>query len=141
VEQLANVLDETGSFSSTQQSLEFIKAVALEGVESILRVALHLERVFMVEVTSSDMLLLYESPGSVFDGAGMTNEFGSGDAPTSPGSQDRVAGTTEVGVGKTICGGPEEGRLVKILLKTKVVLEKDVMTESGGDRGIATNEM
>ena len=127
MEQLANVIDETGSFSTTQQSLEFIKAVALEGVESILRVALHLERVFMVEVTSSDMSLLYESPGTIFDDAGMSNEFGSGDAPASPGRQDRVAGTTEVGVGKSVYGRPDEGRLVKILLKTKVVLEKDVM--------------
>jgi len=126
MEQLANVLDETGSFSSTQQSLEFIKAVALEGIESIIRLVQRLEFVFMVEVTSSDMALLSETPGTLFDNARMTNEFGSDDTSTSSGGQDRIAGTTEVGVGKST-SGPGEHRSAEILLKTKVVLEKDVM--------------
>ena len=127
-EKLANALYETGSFSSTKQTLEFVKATALEGIESIIRVTRRLERVFMVEVTSSNMSLLSETPGTVFDGARMINDLGSGSAPMiSAGGQDRIAGTTEVGVEKSMCGGPGEGRRAETLLKTKVVLEKDVV--------------
>jgi len=126
VEQLANVLNETGSFTSTQQSLELVKAVALEGIESIIRLTERLEFVFMVEVTSSDISLLSETPGTLFDGARMVNEFASDDTPATPGGQDRIAGTTEVGVGKST-SGPGEDRQAEILLKTKVVLEKDVI--------------
>ena len=57
----------------------------------------------------------------------MTNEFEPDHAPTGPGREDRVAGTTEVGVGETVCEGPGEVRRREILLKTKVVLEKDVI--------------
>lgn len=126
VEQLAGILDETGSFSSTQQSLELVKGVALEGIEAIIRLALRSELAFMVEVKSSDMTLLVEAPGTVFDDARMTDEYESGAATTSE-QQDKVAATTEVGVGKRIPGGPGEGRRVEVMLKTKVVLEKDVV--------------
>jgi len=125
VEQLASVLDETGSFSSTQQSFEFVQAVASERIESIIRLVLRLELVFKVEVTSSDMSLLFEAPDTVFDNARMSDEFGS-DGTSISGNQDRVAGTTEVGVGKSISVGPGEIRRTGVLLKTKVVLEKDV---------------
>jgi len=74
----------------------------------------------MVEVTSSDMSLLFEAPGTEFDGARMIDEFESG-------RRDKVVGVTEVGVKKSVCRGPGEGRRVEILLKTKVVLEEDVM--------------
>jgi hypothetical protein len=85
-----------------------------------------LEFAFMVEVTSSDMTLLYEAQDTVFDDARMTDEYGS-DGVSTPETQDRIVGTTEVGVGKSVCGGPGEGRRAEILLKTKVVLEKDVV--------------
>ena len=74
VEQLARVLDETGSFSSTQKSLEFVREVALERIEPMIRIAQRLEVAFMVEVTSSDMTLLFEAQDVVFDEARMTNE-------------------------------------------------------------------
>jgi hypothetical protein len=80
----------------------------------------------VVEVISRDTYLLVEAPHTVFDDARMTDEYGSDGASTS-GRQDMVAGTTEVGVGKSMCGGPGKGRHVEILLKTKVVLEKDVV--------------
>ena len=79
----------------------------------------------MVEIASSDMSLLTEPPHTVFDEATMTNEF-EGDKDSAPGRRDRVAGTTEVGVRKSVCGRPGEGRRMEILLKAKVVLEKDV---------------
>ena len=92
----------------------------------------------MVEVISSNMYLLAEASDSVFDDARMIDEYGS-DGASTPGRQDRVAGTTEVGVGKSVCGGSGEGRRVEVLLKTKVVLEKDVVgprkIESGGVEG------
>jgi hypothetical protein len=100
--------------------------VALRGIETIIRLCLRLEFAFMVEVTSSDLTLLFEAPDTVFDATRMTNEFGSDDTST-PGRRDRVAGTTEVGVGKSVCGRKGECRSVDILLKTKVVLEKDVV--------------
>lgn len=126
MKQVASVLDNTGSFSSTQQSLEFVKTVAIEGIESIIQLAVRLELAFMVEVTSSDMHLLFEDPDSVFDGERMIDEFGSDDAST-PGKQDKIAGTTEVGVGKIISKGAGKDRRTEILLKTKVVLEKDIL--------------
>jgi hypothetical protein len=125
VEELANVLDNTGSFSSTRQSLEFVRAVALERIEKIIQLSLRLEFAFMVEVISGDMSLLFEAADTVFDNAKMTNEFGS--ETSTPKRRDRVAGTTEVGVGKSVCGGPGERRRERILLKTKVILEKDVV--------------
>ena len=127
VEQLARVLDETGSFSSTQKSLEFVQEVALKRIESMIRIAQRLEAAFMVDVTSSDMSLLFEAQDVVFDEARMTNEFGS-DSVFRPGRGDRIAGTTEVGVGKSV-RGPDGSRRAEILLKAKVVLEKDVVEE------------
>jgi hypothetical protein len=128
VGELANILGGTGSFPSTQHSLEFVRAVALEGIEIIIRLAQRLELAFMVEVISSNMYLLAEAPDTVFDDARMTDEYGS-DGVSTPGKQDRVAGTTELGVGKSVCGGPGEGRRVEVLLKTKVVLEKSFVDD------------
>ena len=98
MEQVANVLGNTGSFSSTQQSLEFVQAVALEGIDSIIRLLQRLEFAFMVKVTSNDMVLLFEAPDTVFDDERMADKFESDGATTE--RQDRIAGTTEVGVGK-----------------------------------------
>lgn len=135
VEKLAGLLHETGSFSSTEKSLEFVQNVALEGIESMIRLAQRLELAFMVEVTSSDMSLLFKDPDTMFDDARMTNEFGL-DTASSPGGQDRIAGTIEVGVEKSVAEGAGKGRRTEILLKPKVVLEKDVVgsleVESGG---------
>ena len=80
----------------------------------------------MVEVTSSDMILLSEAPDTVFDDARMADEFES-DGVTTSERQDRIAGTTEVGVGKSISEGAGKGP-TEILLKTKVVLERDVVS-------------
>ena len=83
----------------------------------------------MVDVTSSDMRLLFEAPSTSFDDTRMSKEF---DRDSSPGGQDmKVAGTTEVGVEKIVYerrgeGRPGEGRCTTVLLKTKVVLEEDV---------------
>ena len=128
VGELAKVLDHTGSFSSTQRSLNFVRAVALKGIETIIRLVLCLESMFKVYITSSDMSLLFEAPGTVFDDAKMTDEYGS-DGASAPGRRDRVAGTTEVGIRKSV---REAGtsRCTEILLKTKVVLERDVMIAS-----------
>jgi len=123
VEALANALSETGSFFSPQRSLEFVQTMASEGIESVIQLALRLEHAFMVEVTSSDMSLLLEAPGTVFDGTRMTNE------DSIPKGRDRIAGTMEVGVLKKTCGGPGEVGRAEILLKTKVVLEKDLVED------------
>ena len=128
VGELANVFDITGSFPSTQQSLEFVQAIALEGIESIINHALRSELAFRVEVTSSDMTLLFEPPGTEFDKAKMSNDYGSNETQALR-RRDRIAATTEVGVGKSICGGPDESRREEILLRVKVVLEKDVLEE------------
>ena len=126
VGQLASVLEETGSFSSTQHSLEFVQAVALEGIESMIRIAVRLESAFMVEVASSDMSLLFEAEGTRFDEMRMSNEYGSDGEPTYR-KRGGIAGTTEVGVGKRVSEGRGKGRRGGILLKTKVVLEEDVV--------------
>jgi len=123
---LSELLAKAGSFPSSEESLEFVQTVALGKIESTIRTTQRLESAFMVDVTSSDMSLLYENPDTIFDDAKMTNEFGS-DSASRPGMRERIAGTTEVGVKKRICGGPGETRRAEILLKPKVVLEKDVV--------------
>jgi len=126
MEQLAGILEETGSFPSPQQSLEFVQTVGVERIESMIQTAQRLETAFMIDVTSSDMSLLYENPETMFDDAKMINEFGS-DSAYKPGKRDKIAGTTEVGVKKIAYGGPGEAPQVGILLKPKVVLERDVV--------------
>ena len=91
----------------------------------MIQISQRLETTFMVDVTSSDMSLLFEAMETVFDAATMTNEFGS-NGPSVSGRQDRVAGTTEVGVAKSVYEGPGKTRR-GLLLKPKVVLEKDVV--------------
>ena len=92
----------------------------------MIRAVQRLKAAFMVDVTSSDMGLLFEAPDSVFDEARMIDEFEPGGG-SKRGRRNRIAGTTEVGVEKSICRNPGEARRAEILLKTKVVLEKDVV--------------
>ena len=128
VEELARVLDHTGSFSPARRSLDFVRAVALKGIETIIGHALRLESAFKVEITSSDVSLLFDAPGTAFDDAKMTDDYGSDGVP-APGRRDRIAGTTEVGIEKSICEAGK-GRRTEILLKSKVVLERDVIVGS-----------
>jgi len=81
----------------------------------------------MVDVISSDMFLLFEAPGTAFDGARMADECKSRGASKHGRRDYRIAGTIEVGVGSSVWGGPGETRRTKILLKPKVVLETDVL--------------
>ena len=133
-EELAKEFNNTGTFSSTQDSVKFVRDVALDGIESIVRLSMRLDSVFKVDITSSDMLLLFATRGTAFNDETMTNEYGSDGIPT-PGKQDekgrryRIAGTTEVGVGKSICEGPGKSRRTVILLKVNVVLNTDVATK------------
>ena len=124
VQLLADILWITGSFSSHRCSSDFVKTVAFGGIETIHRLALRLEFAFMVDVAPSGMFLVYETPHTAFDEAKMINEFGS--EASTLGREGKIAGTIEVGVGKSVCGGRGEGRRTEVLLKVKVVLEKDV---------------
>lgn len=124
LEGLAKILDNTGSFPTTQQSLEFVRVTVLKGIESIIRLSQRSEFAFMVQVTSSDMSLSFEAPGVEFDGAKMASEHGTDGIQ---GERGRIAGTTEVGVRKSRRGGRGESQHTEILLRTKVVLEKDVI--------------
>ena len=126
VQCVADVLLVTGFFSSQQRSIDFVTKVALGGIETVHRLALRLESVFMVEITSSDMFPLSIAPRTVFDKTIMTDEFGSDEAQSTPRKQDIVAGTTEMGVTKSVCGRRGEDRRTEVLLKARVVLEKDV---------------
>ena len=121
-QRVAQALSVTGSFPSTQQSSEFVKAKASKGIETINRLALRLKSAFMVDIVHSDVWLLFEGPRTVFDGMRMAKEFETDEASTHW-RQDKVAGTTEVGVEKSVCGLQGEGRRTEVLLKTKVVLE------------------
>ena len=72
------------------------------------------------------MALLFKVPDTMFDEARMTSDFES-DSASKRRRQDRIAGTTDVGVEKIICGGPGKTQCAEILLKPKVVLERDVV--------------
>ena len=87
---------------------------------------MRLESVFMEDIMSCDMCLLYEPPCAKFDGTTMTREDESDKTPI-PKGKDNVAGTTEVGVEKSVCLGQGGGRHTQVLLKTTVVLEKDLV--------------
>ena len=129
-ERLAEDLEETGSFSSAEHSLKFVQDLALDGIGSVIRLCKQLETAFKVEVTSSDMFLLFETPGVAYDQAKMSNEFKSDGVPALKkdefGRRYRIAGTTEVGIGKKISGRAGEDQRTEILLKTNVVLNMDV---------------
>ena len=126
---IADVLLITGSFQSTQEAFGFVKAKAGNRVGAINRLATRLEYAFMVEITSSDMRLIFEAPSTAFDEKKMSKER---DKDFTPGGQVmKVAGTTEVGVEKTVYERRSEGqsgevRCTTVLRKAKVVLEKDV---------------
>ena len=80
----------------------------------------------MVDISSSDMRLLFEIPRTAFDQKRMATEFES-DKASIPRSRDLVAGTTEVGVEKSVSGGRGEGlRRTEVLLKAKVLLDRDL---------------
>ena len=128
-DELAKVLDETGSSQSSEQLTKFVRTAALDRIEEVIQTAQRLEKVFMVDITSCDMSLIFHSSDVLFDDAKMANEFGT-DGAAMPGRRERVAGTTEVGVQKSLCRKPGEPRHVEILLKPKVVLEKDVVGDA-----------
>ena len=73
---------------------------------------------FKVEATSKDMSLLFEAPGTVFNDARMIYESGP-DGGSTPGRRDRVAGTAS--------GRAGGNRRTEIMLKTKAVLEEDII--------------
>ena len=124
MQSVANILWITGSFQSTQHSFDFVRAKASNRIGVISQLAHRLESVFMVDVKSSDMYLLFECPRTPFNNNRMTREFESAES-SSIQARDKVAGTTEVGVGKSVCGGGVELRM-EILLRAKVILENDL---------------
>jgi hypothetical protein len=122
---VADALWLTGSFPSTQHSFDFVKEKVPNGIEAIDRLALRLESIFMVDITSGDMRLLFEAPGTVFDDMRMAK----GTEPYetfAPGGKDVVVGTTEVGVERSVGEGQGEDQRTEVLLKTKVVLKGDL---------------
>ena len=125
VEELAGILNQTGSFPSLQESSKFVRDSALEGIKSMIETVQRLETAFMVDVASSDLSLLYGHPDTMFNKAKMTNKLES-DGACKPGKEGKIVGTTEVGVEKSICEQGET-RHAETLLKVKVVLEKDVV--------------
>ena len=61
-DQLAGVINETRSFQSSEQSNKFVKTGALERIEEMIKTAHRLEKVFMVDVISIDMSLIFHYP-------------------------------------------------------------------------------
>lgn len=124
---VADILRITGSFPSTRHSFDFVKEKAFNGIETIDRLVLRLESIFVADIISSDMCLLFETPCTVFNNVGMTKEIEFDfDETFTPGREDVVVGTTGVGVGKSVDGGRGEGRRTEVMLKARVVLETDL---------------
>ena len=126
VQHVAKVLWITGSFQSIRHSFDFVKALASDGIEIIYRLARRLETAFIVDITSSDMSLLFETPRTVFDETWMTKVFES-DGYRARRKQDKVAGTTEVGLWKSVGGRRGQGQGTEILSKARVILERDLI--------------
>jgi hypothetical protein len=122
---VADILWITGLFSSKQHSVDFVKWKVYSRIETIERLAVRLESVFMVDITSSDMRLIYGTPSTEFDHTRMANEFES-DGDSTPKGQDKVVVTTEVGVEKSV-GRRGQPPHTQVLSKAKVVLEKDLV--------------
>jgi hypothetical protein len=122
---IADIFWITGLFSSKQNSIDFVKGKVDGRIETIDRLVARLESVFIVDITSSDMRLIYETPSTDFDHTRMTDEFES-DRDSIPKGQDKVVVTTEVGVEKSVgrLGQPPH---TQVLSKSKVVLEKDLV--------------
>lgn len=120
---VANALWITGSFPSVEDSIGFVKAKASDGIDTIDRLARRLESAFMVDILSCDMCLLIESPCTTFDEKWMTKEV---ESYESSRRRDKVAGTTGVGVWKSVGARQSGGQRTKVLLKTRVILERDV---------------
>ena len=133
VEHVGYVFWITGSFETAQAASEFVKKKAFNKIETIHRLAVRLESVFMVDITSCDMYLLCETPRAAFNSRRMTNEFES-DKSSPHQTRDRVAGTTEVGVGRCVGKKRGDSTCMDILSKVKVVLEKDLASDSEDDR-------
>lgn len=122
---VADILWITGSFPSARRAFDFVEAKASNGIETIDRLVLRLESVFIVDIISSDMCLLFETPFTAYNDLRMAKEIDQFD-DRIPGGEDAVAATTEVGVGKCVGERQGEGRRMEVLLKAKVVLEKDL---------------
>jgi len=122
---IADVLWVTGSFPSTQDSFNFVKERVSDGVETVERLTLRLVSMFIADVTASDMCLLFETPGTMYDGARVTKEF-EPDQASATGERCKVAGTAGVGIEKSVFDEQNESRSTVILLKARVVLEEDL---------------
>lgn len=122
---IADVLWVTGSFPSTQDSFNFVKEKVSDGVETVEKLTLRLVSMFIADVTSSDMCLLFETPGTMYDGARVTKEF-EPDQASATGERCRVVGTAGVGIEKSVFDEQNESRSTVVLLKARVVLEDDL---------------
>jgi len=93
----------------------------LEGIESIIELAMRLERV-QERGHIQRHVLLFEAPGTVFDGRRKEN-----DGASIPGGlKDKIAGTMGVGVRKRISGGPSEIGHCGKMERTSVFLDVSV---------------
>jgi len=70
---IGGFLDETGSFPSPQHSLEFVRTVALERIESMIRTARRLESAFTTDATYNNVTFQFGAPDIVFDEVRMTD--------------------------------------------------------------------
>lgn len=93
-------------------------------METIDRLSMRLESVFMADIASSDMYLLYGTPHIEFHDVRMANELQS--VGGSARKRGKIAGTTGVGLGKIVGGNRGEARCKEVLLKVKVVFERDI---------------
>jgi hypothetical protein len=124
-ELIADILWITGLFSSRQHSVGFVEGTVYSRIETIDRLAARLESVFMVDITSSDMRILYDSPSTGFDHTRIADKCKS-DGDSTPKGQDKVMVTAEVGVVKSV-GRRGQPSHAQVLLIAKVVLEKDLV--------------
>ena len=121
---LAQILMVTRTFSDFSEAMEFVGSSVETEVKAMIEATLQLDDTIKTKIASSDMTVYVVPPGGIFDERRMGDEFGE-DGTRKEGEHWSVAGTMEIGL-LLRSGGVE-----KVLLKPRVILEKDLVEPKG----------
>jgi len=114
----------TGTFSDFSEAMESVVNSAGTEIMAIIEATLQLDDTIKTKIASCDMSVYVVPPGATFDEERMANEFGE-DGTEGRGERWIVAGTMETGLLQ------RSGNVEKVLLRPKVILERDLVESEG----------